>query len=148
MNAETARERIRARSDLNAFIELTDEMGEGTVVGVKDVVDVRGTVNTGGSVVLRPLVSDVDAPVVAAMRKSGCIVVGKTNLHEFAFGVTSANPHYGAVLNPHDPGRVAGGSSGGSAVAVAAGMCAFAIGTDTGGSIRIPSSFCGVVGFK
>ena len=148
MNAETARERIRARSDLNAFIELTDEMGEGTVVGVKDVVDVRGTVNTGGSVVLRPLVSDVDAPVVAAMRKSGCIVVGKTNLHEFAFGVTSANPHYGVVVNPRAPDRVAGGSSGGSAAAVAAGLVDWALGTDTGGSIRIPADLCGVVGFE
>jgi Asp-tRNA(Asn)/Glu-tRNA(Gln) amidotransferase A subunit family amidase len=69
-------------------------------------------------------------------------------LHEFAYGVTSANPHYGAVRNPHDPNRVAGGSSGGSAVAVAAGMCDWAIGSDTGGSIRIPASLCGVVGFK
>ena len=66
-------------------------------------------------------------------------MVGKTNLHEFAYGVTSVNPHYGAVRNPHDPSRVAGGSSGGSAVAVAAGMCDWAIGSDTGGSIRIPS---------
>src|SRR5204863_5325856 len=74
--------------------------------------------------------------------------VGKTNLHEFAYGVTSVNPHYGAVLNPHDPSRVAGGSSGGSAVAVAAGMCDWAIGSDTGGSIRIPSGLCGIVGFK
>src|SRR2546428_8130545 len=121
MNAETARERIGARSDLNAFILLTDEMGEGTVVGVKDVVDVRGTVNTGGSVVLPPLVSDEDASVVAAMRKCGCIVVGKTNLHEFAFGVTSANPHYGVVLNPRAPDPVAGGSSGGSPPARAPG---------------------------
>ena len=76
------------------------------------------------------------------------MIVGKTNLHEFAYGVTSVNPHYGAVRNPHDPRRVAGGSSGGSAVAVAAGMCDWAVGSDTGGSIRIPASFCGVVGFK
>jgi aspartyl-tRNA(Asn)/glutamyl-tRNA(Gln) amidotransferase subunit A len=76
------------------------------------------------------------------------VVVGKTNLHEFAYGVTSANPHYGAVRNPHDTSRVAGGSSGGSAVAVATGMCDWAIGSDTGGSIRIPASLCGVVGFK
>jgi aspartyl-tRNA(Asn)/glutamyl-tRNA(Gln) amidotransferase subunit A len=76
------------------------------------------------------------------------VVVGKANLHEFAYGVTSVNPHYGAVRNPHDIERVAGGSSGGSAVAVAAGMCDWAVGSDTGGSIRIPASFCGVVGFK
>jgi aspartyl-tRNA(Asn)/glutamyl-tRNA(Gln) amidotransferase subunit A len=76
------------------------------------------------------------------------VVVGKANLHEFAYGVTSVNPHYGPVRNPHDPSRVAGGSSGGSAVAVAAGMCDWAIGSDTGGSIRVPASLCGVVGFK
>jgi aspartyl-tRNA(Asn)/glutamyl-tRNA(Gln) amidotransferase subunit A len=75
-------------------------------------------------------------------------VVGKTNLHEFAYGVTSVNPHFGAVLTPHDPTRVSGGSSGGSAVAVAAGMCDWAIGSDTGGSIRIPAALCGIVGFK
>jgi aspartyl-tRNA(Asn)/glutamyl-tRNA(Gln) amidotransferase subunit A len=76
------------------------------------------------------------------------VMMGKANLHEFAYGVTSVNPHYGAVLNPHDTSRVAGGSSGGSAAAVAAGMCDWAIGSDTGGSIRIPSSLCGVAGFK
>jgi aspartyl-tRNA(Asn)/glutamyl-tRNA(Gln) amidotransferase subunit A len=76
------------------------------------------------------------------------VIVGKTNLHEFAYGVTSTNVHYGNVLNPHDPDRVAGGSSGGSAVAVAAQMCDWAIGSDTGGSIRIPASLCGIVGFK
>src|SRR2546427_75093 len=88
------------------------------------------------------------APVVTQIRSHGCVVVGKANLHEFAFGVTSVNPHYGPVRNPHDPSRVAGGSSGGSAVAVAAGMCDWAIGSDTGGSIRIPASLCGVAGFK
>jgi aspartyl-tRNA(Asn)/glutamyl-tRNA(Gln) amidotransferase subunit A len=86
--------------------------------------------------------------VVARIRREGCVIVGKANMHEFAYGVTSANPHYGPVRNPHDPSRVAGGSSGGSAVAVAAGMCDWAIGSDTGGSIRIPSALCGVAGFK
>jgi aspartyl-tRNA(Asn)/glutamyl-tRNA(Gln) amidotransferase subunit A len=86
--------------------------------------------------------------VIERIRRRGCVIVGKTNLHEFAYGVTSVNPHYGTVRNPHDPGRVAGGSSGGSAVAVAAGMCDWAIGSDTGGSIRIPASLCGVTGFK
>src|SRR2546430_2633404 len=79
---------------------------------------------------------------------AGCVVVGKANMHEFAYGITSVNPHYGPVRNPRDSSRVAGGSSGGSAVAVAAGMCDWAVGSDTGGSIRIPASFCGVAGFK
>jgi aspartyl-tRNA(Asn)/glutamyl-tRNA(Gln) amidotransferase subunit A len=92
--------------------------------------------------------SGEDAPVIRAMRAAGCIVVGKTNLHEFAFGITSANPHHGSVVNPRAPDRIAGGSSGGSAAAVAAGLVTWALGTDTGGSIRIPAALCGVVGFK
>src|SRR6202049_4127883 len=105
-------------------------------------------VTTGGGIILPSWPATDDAPVVARLRSEGCVIVGKTNLHEFAYGVTSVNPHYGAVRNPHDIERVAGGSSGGSAVAVAAGMCDWAVGSDTGGSIRIPASFCGVVGFK
>lgn len=143
-----ARERIRAHQHLNAFISLTEEEGEGPVVAVKDLVDVRGTVTTGGGIILDPVPAAEDAPVVRRMRRFGCVVVGKANLHEWAFGVTSANPHYGPVRNPHDPERVAGGSSGGSAVAVATGMCDWAVGSDTGGSIRIPAAYCGVVGFK
>ena len=109
----------------------------------------RGTVTTGGGVILPATVAERDAPVVETMRrKAGIVVVGKANLHEWAFGATSNNPHYGPVRNPHDPERVAGGSSGGSAVAVATGMCDWALGSDTGGSIRIPAAFCGVVGFK
>jgi len=115
---------------------------------VKDLVDVRGTVTTAGGIIMPPEPMTEDAGLVHAMRTHGCVVLGKTNLHEFAFGVTSRNPHYGDVLNPHDPTRVAGGSSGGSAVAVAAGMCDWAVGSDTGGSIRIPAALCGVVGFK
>lgn len=118
------------------------------MVAVKDLVDVAGMVTTAGGIILPNEPAEQDAPVIQMIRARGCVIVGKTNLHEFAFGVTSVNPHYGAVLNPHDPSRVAGGSSGGSAVAVAAGMCDWAIGTDTGGSIRIPASLCGVVGFK
>ena len=97
MNAETARERIRARSDVKAFISLTDGSGEGTIVGVSYVVEVRGTINTGGAIILPSDVSQEDAPVVTAMRACGCLIVGKTNLHEFAFGVTSVNQHYAAV---------------------------------------------------
>ena len=148
MHVEEARRRIRERADLNAFISVTSEQGEGTVVAVKDLVDVRGTVTTAGGTILPDTPAAEDAPVIARLRRAGCVVVGKTNLHEFAYGVTSFNPHYGTVRNPHDTGRVAGGSSGGSAVAVAAGMCDWAVGTDTGGSIRIPASLCGVAGFK
>lgn len=143
-----ARDRIRSRADLNAFISLTEEAGDGPVVAVKDLVDVRGTVTTGGGTILRPIPAAKDAPVIHRMREFGCVVVGKANLHEWAYGVTSENPHYGPVRNPHDPSRIAGGSSGGSAVAVAAGMCDWAVGSDTGGSIRVPAAFCGVVGFK
>jgi Asp-tRNA(Asn)/Glu-tRNA(Gln) amidotransferase A subunit family amidase len=143
-----ARRRIGERSELHAFISISSEDGAGTVVAVKDLVDVAGMVTTAGGIILPNEAAKHDAPVIEMIRAQGCVIVGKTNLHEFAFGVTSVNPHYGAVRNPHDPSRVAGGSSGGSAVAVAAAMCDWAIGTDTGGSIRIPASLCGVVGFK
>jgi len=148
LDLEEARRRIREHADLNAFISISDETRDGTVVAVKDLVDVAGMVTTAGGIILPNTPAAHDAPVVARIREHGCVVVGKTNLHEFAFGATSVNPHYGPVRNPHDPSRVAGGSSGGSAVAVAMGMCDWAIGSDTGGSIRIPSSLCGVVGFK
>ena len=133
---------------LHAFISVTAETGSGPLVAVKDLVDVKGTVTTAGGIILPPEPVGEDAVLVYEMRKHDCVVLGKTNLHEFAFGVTSRNPHYGDVLNPRDPTRVAGGSSGGSAVAVATGMCDWAVGSDTGGSIRIPAALCGVVGIK
>jgi aspartyl-tRNA(Asn)/glutamyl-tRNA(Gln) amidotransferase subunit A len=148
VDLQEARRRIEEQAGLHAFISISDESGAGTVVAVKDLVDVAGMVTTAGAVILPNEPARQDAPVIQRIRQEGCLVVGKTNLHEFAYGVTSANPHYGAVRNPHDPSRMAGGSSGGSAVAVATGMCDWAIGTDTGGSIRIPASLCGVVGFK
>ncbi len=148
MDLAEARLRIGERADLNAFISISAETGSGTVVAVKDLVDVAGMVTTAGGIILPDVPAADDAAVVKSIRAHGCVVVGKANLHEFAYGVTSVNPHYGAVRNPHDPSRVAGGSSGGSAVAVAAGMCDWAIGSDTGGSIRVPASLCGVVGFK
>lgn len=148
MELETARQRILERAGLNAFISVSSEEGSGTVVAVKDLVDVAGMATTAGGIILPREPALEDAPVIRRLRHEGCVVVGKANLHEFAYGVTSVNPHYGAVRNPHDIERVAGGSSGGSAVAVAAGMCDWAVGSDTGGSIRIPASFCGVVGFK
>jgi aspartyl-tRNA(Asn)/glutamyl-tRNA(Gln) amidotransferase subunit A len=148
MNLREARLRIEERAGLHAFISISSEEGDGTVVAVKDLVDVEGMVTTAGGIVLPKQPAERDAPVVRKIRGEGCVIVGKTNMHEFAYGVTSTNIHYGNVLNPHDSSRVAGGSSGGSAVAVAEAMCDWAIGSDTGGSIRIPASLCGVVGFK
>ncbi|TMF94491.1 MAG: amidase [Chloroflexi bacterium] len=134
--------------ELNAFISRSDERGPGERVAVKDLVDVKGMVTTAGGIILPDVPAKDDAPVIGRLRQAGCVIVGKANLHEFAYGVTNVNPHFGPARNPHDPKRVSGGSSGGSAVAVAAGMCDWAIGSDTGGSIRIPSSLCGVAGFK
>lgn len=148
MNLADARRAIQRHSDLSAFITVSAEDASGTVVAVKDLVDVEGMPTTGGGIILPRTPAAHDAPVVARIKRQGCVIIGKANLHEFAYGVTSVNPHYGPVLNPHDRTRVAGGSSGGSAVAVAAGMCDWAIGSDTGGSIRIPGSLCGVAGFK
>jgi len=139
MELSEARQRIREQADLNAFISISEENGSGTVVAVKDLIDVAGMVTTAGGIILPKVPAAADAPVIKHIRAAGCVVVGKANLHEFAYGVTSVNPHYGPVLNPHDPSRVAGGSSGGSAVAVAAGMCDWAVGSDTGGSVRIPA---------
>jgi aspartyl-tRNA(Asn)/glutamyl-tRNA(Gln) amidotransferase subunit A len=134
--------------ELNAFISRSNGKGRGEAVAVKDLVDVEGMVTTAGGIILPAVPALADAPVIARLRRAGCVFVGKANLHEFAYGVTNVNPHYGTARNPHDPTRVAGGSSGGSAVAVAAEMCDWAIGSDTGGSIRIPASLCGVAGFK
>ncbi len=148
MDLDEARARIRLWHHLNAFISVSEEQGSGAVVAVKDLADVKGMVTTAGGIILPDVPAGEDAPVVRRIREAGCVIIGKANLHEFAYGVTSVNPHYGAVRNPYDPSRVAGGSSGGSAAAVAAGLCDWAIGSDTGGSIRIPASLCGVAGFK
>jgi len=142
------RARIAAHRDLNVFISETEEDGEGTVVAVKDLADVRGLPTTAASAVPNDGPAASDSPVISRLRSAGCVIIGKTNLHEWACGPTSASSHYGPVRNPHDPTRVAGGSSGGSAVAVALGMCDWALGTDTGGSIRIPAALTGVVGIK
>ena len=110
----------------------------GVPVSVKDIVFTTETPTTAGSKIFGDgLIADQDAPVVRRLRRAGAIIIGKTNLHEVALGVTSANEHFGPVRNPHDPERVAGGSSGGSAVAVATGMGPLSVGSDTRGSIRI-----------
>ena len=119
----------------------------GIPVSVKDLVDVAGTPTTSGSNV-PPRLATHDAPVVANLRRAGAIIVGKTNLHEFAFGTTTDETAFGAVRNPHDRARSAGGSSAGAAVALVEGMCYGSVGTDTGGSIRIPAAACGVTGLK
>lgn len=143
-----ARRRISELSHLNAFIAVSEEEGEGPIVAVKDLIDVAGMVTTGGGRILPEVAAPADAPVIEQLRAYDCVVVGKTNLHEWAYGSTSINPHYGPVRNPLDPALMAGGSSGGSAVAVACGMCDWALGTDTAGSLRIPASLCGIVSIK
>ena len=110
-------------------------------------MDVRGTPTTGASRVPAPIAS-ADAPVVSRLREAGVIILGKTNLHEFAFGTTSDETAFGAVANPVDRTRSAGGSSGGSAAAVLTGIGFGSVGTDTGGSVRIPAAACGIVGLK
>jgi aspartyl-tRNA(Asn)/glutamyl-tRNA(Gln) amidotransferase subunit A len=120
----------------------------GVPLGIKDMVNTAGVRTTYGSTIFRSNVPEKDAFVVSRLKQAGAIVLGKTNTHEFALGVTTNNVHYGATRNPWALDRVPGGSSGGSAAAVAAFICYGAIGTDTGGSVRIPSAFCGIVGLK
>jgi aspartyl-tRNA(Asn)/glutamyl-tRNA(Gln) amidotransferase subunit A len=120
----------------------------GVPIAIKDIVDVAGTVTTAGAHRRLHHLAAADAAVTARLRAAGAVIIGKTGLHEFAYGVTNQNPHFGPVRNAWDPARIPGGSSGGSAVAVSAGLCAAAVGTDTGGSIRIPAALCGVVGLK
>jgi aspartyl-tRNA(Asn)/glutamyl-tRNA(Gln) amidotransferase subunit A len=149
-----------ASTELNAFITLTPERigrrprrqrGDrlaGVPLAVKDLIEVRGTRTTYGSRLYAEHVSASTATVVARLQRAGAVVIGKTNLHEFAWGLTSQNEHWGDVRNPRYPGHTPGGSSGGSAAAVAAGLAPLALGTDTGGSVRVPAAACGLVGFK
>src|SRR5438445_11702901 len=120
----------------------------GIPISLKDNIYTAGIRTTAGSKILKDFVPPNDASVVAQLKNAGAVLLGKTNMHEFAYGVTSNNPHYGPVRNPWDLSRIPGGSSGGSAAAVAAGLCCGSIGTDTGGSIRIPASLCGIFGLK
>jgi aspartyl-tRNA(Asn)/glutamyl-tRNA(Gln) amidotransferase subunit A len=152
--------RIEAHRDGHAFITVcadeamararTNPKGPlaGVPLAVKDLFDTAGIRTTAGSSILADNIPSRTAPAVARLEAAGAIVVGKTNMHEFAYGATSQNPHWGTVANPRLPGRVAGGSSGGTAAALADYQATIGLGTDTGGSIRIPSACCGVVGFK
>ena len=153
---------------LNAFITVTAELAleqaedaekeiaagkwrgplHGVPIALKDLADTAGIKTTAASGVFQDRIPDEDAPIVQQLRKAGAVIIGKTNMQEFALGSTSAVSFYGPVRNPWNIDYVAGGSSGGSAVAVASGMCYAAIGSDTGGSIRVPSACCGVVGLK
>jgi aspartyl-tRNA(Asn)/glutamyl-tRNA(Gln) amidotransferase subunit A len=159
--------RIHAARHLNAFITVMDGSARadarraqeeirsghyrgplhGIPISIKDLIDVAGTPTTSGSAV-PPLHPASDAPIVHRLRESGAILIGKTNLHEFAFGTTTEETAFGVVRNPFDTSRSAGGSSAGAAVALVEGMCYGSIGTDTGGSIRIPAAACGIVGLK
>jgi aspartyl-tRNA(Asn)/glutamyl-tRNA(Gln) amidotransferase subunit A len=132
--------------------ELAEGLDRGPFHGVpiahKDLFYTRGIRTTGGSLVYKEFVPDHDGTVVERLRAAGAISIGKANLHEIAYGITSKNPHFGFVLNARDPKRIPGGSSGGSAALVAAGFVPMALGSDTGGSIRIPASYCGITGLK
>ena len=158
----------RLNPKLNAYIELTPERAmaaaraaeqemsrrafrgplHGVPVAVKDLFFMRGSPARAASLLYRDFFPTFDATAVARLEQAGAIILGRAHMHELAFGVTNVNPHYGACQNPWNPACVSGGSSGGSAAAVAAGLGWAALGTDTGGSIRIPASFCGVTGLK
>jgi len=125
-----------------------DETGAGEPVAVKDLLDTAGLTTTYGSALFADHVPAVSADAVQLLEEAGFAMAGKTNLHEFAYGISSQNDHYGTVPNPVAPGRLAGGSSGGSAAAIAAGDVELALGSDSAGSIRIPAAWCGCVGFK
>ena len=120
----------------------------GLPIGLKDLYYTKGIRTTMGSKIMGEFVPDADAAVTERFHAAGAIVIGKLQMHEFALGATSENPHYGPAHNPWDTGRMTGGSSGGSGSAVASGQCMGALGSDTGGSVRIPASLCGIVGLK
>lgn len=120
----------------------------GIPLSLKDNIPTKGIRTTAGSRILKDYLPSEDAQVVKLLKEAGAVILGKTNLHEFAYGVTTNNPHYGPARNPWNLERIPGGSSGGSAAAIAAGLCYGSVGTDTGGSIRIPAALCGIAGLK
>lgn len=133
---------------MTVFLARPERTGDGIPLAVKDLFDMVGLRTTYGSILFADHLPERSAAAVRRLEAAGYSNVGKTNLHEFAYGVSSHNPHFGAVENPLDRGRTAGGSSAGSAAAVAAGLAEVALGSDSGGSIRVPAACCGVVGFK
>ena len=166
---ETCLERIKKLDLLlNAFITVLDDRArkdaaiverqikQGYYVGplhgipfsIKDIICAKDVRCTAGSKIMSEYISKIDATCVSRMKKAGAILIGTNNLHEFASGITSINPHYGSSKNPWNTLKLSGGSSGGSSVSVSAGMVPISLGTDTGGSIRVPSSLCGVTGLK
>lgn len=158
----------RLQPSLNAFITVTADAAladarradqeiaagryrgplHGIPISLKDLIDVEGVATTAGSKLRDGHMAIADAPIVRHLRHAGAVLVGKTNLHEFAFGTTSEDSGWGPARHPLDPSRSPGGSSGGSAIAVATGMSVASVGTDTGGSVRIPAAACGIVGLK
>jgi len=138
---------IGKNKELNAFLSIF-EKGDGIPCAVKDNILIKDEICTAGSKILGNYKSAYDATVIKKLREKGVSFIGKTNLDEFAMGSSTENSAFGPVKNPLDTSKVPGGSSGGSAAAVAAGLCVFALGSDTAGSVRQPASFCGVVGFK
>src|SRR3954469_13142481 len=130
------------------WITELEPSGEGTRLAVKDLFDTAGVRTTYGSAIFRDHAAAGTAPAVTRLERAGYVPAGKANLHEFAWGITSENPHYGDVPNPTAPDRVPGGSSGGNAAALVLGQVDAALGTDSGGSVRIPAACCGIVGFK
>ncbi len=147
LDAERAREEA-ARADEALGSGARTGPLHGLPITVKDAIEVGGMRSTGGATKLRDHVPEADAPAVARLRRAGAVVIGKTNVPEWSGDVQTFNEMFGATNNPWDPTRTSGGSSGGPAVAVATGMTSFELGTDIGGSVRIPSSFCGVCGHK
>jgi aspartyl-tRNA(Asn)/glutamyl-tRNA(Gln) amidotransferase subunit A len=147
LTAETALAKA-ARADAELAAGRDRGPLHGIPIAVKDLFFTRGVRTTAGSLFYRDFVPDHDAAVVERLEQAGAVMMGKLNMHELAYGITSQNPHFGAVRNPWNVEHSPGGSSGGSGAAVAAGMVYAAMGSDTGGSIRIPASFCGTVGLK
>lgn len=166
---EASLDRIKKfNSELNAFITVLEESARrdaktaesmikngkylgplhGIPISLKDLIYVNGVRSTSGSKILSDFVPNYDSTVIKRLKNAGAILIGMNNTHEFACGITNINPHYGSSKNPWDFKRMSGGSSGGSAVSVSAGMSAASIGTDTSGSIRVPSSLCGLFGLK
>lgn len=144
---EDLKAKIEARPELNAYIDVLN-VGEGIPIAIKDNIQVKDWSITSGSNILQGYIAPYNATVIEKMMDAGLSPFGRTNMDEFAMGSTTESSFYGKTLNPHNSDCVPGGSSGGSAAAVAAGLAIAALGSDTGGSIRQPAAFCGIVGMK